>query len=151
MRKNAALFPCKNDGKLLETAMQKALTDYCQTHPVLFHRFYDTHAARNWLPAQPGDFLLVVQGRAILIECKSTITGAHLNKLARGNAAQIGKHKLWLRAGGLSRYVYLNIQTNELILVDGRNITDKKAIIPTLFSGTLACMSDLVHVLATII
>lgn len=96
----------RNSGEYLQKAVQDALKRYCEKNPAVWHRFYDTHSAGRFLPVQPGDFLFVVQGVAHLIECKSTETGESLERLARKSPEQIGKHKLWARAGAHTWYVY---------------------------------------------
>ncbi len=133
-----------NDGKLLENLLHQSLKGYCQKHLAVYHRFYDTHSARNPLPAQPGDFLFVVQGRAFLLECKSTVVSTQIKTLAKRSPAQIGKHKLWIRAGGFSRYVYLDIIKNRLVLLDGQDLVDNAGIISPLFSGGKEDMDELV-------
>lgn len=133
-----------NDGKWLENSLQGALKKYCQQYPAIYHRFYDTHSARNPLPTQPGDFLLVTEGRTYLLECKSTVISTNIKTLARRTPAQIGKHKLWLRAGGLSRYVYLDLLLDKLVLIDGRELVDNVSIITPLFTGKRKDMDDLV-------
>lgn len=99
----------KNDGKKLEKELSKALKEYCQGNHAYIHRFYDTRSASgNFLPAQPGDFLLLVPNFALLIECKSTQTGETLLSLAKKNKAQLAKHKLWLRSGHPAVYLHLD-------------------------------------------
>lgn len=95
-----------NDGTVLETLVQQALTALCAMRPAFWHRFYDTKSARGFLPAQPGDFMLIWQGKAYLIECKSSDKD-NCVPMAWRTPEQIGKHKLWLRAGGYSLYVHL--------------------------------------------
>ena len=60
----------RNTGRYLEDAVSKELgknTDV-KKH---WRRLSDTHAARNYIVAQPADFELCVDGRGMLLECKS--------------------------------------------------------------------------------
>jgi hypothetical protein len=98
----------RNSGEYLQTAVQAALKAFCEKNPAVWHRFYDTHSAGRFLPTQPGDFLLISRGTAHLIECKSSDTGESLDRLARRSPEQIGKHKLWARAGAHTWYIYHN-------------------------------------------
>lgn len=94
-----------NDGKWLEKKVQEALQDFQSKHRSFFHRFPDTKAAKSWLPVQPGDYLWLLPGvPAILLEVKSTEKSAALHSLL--SAGQCGKHRLWLRAGHITAFIY---------------------------------------------
>lgn len=100
----------QNDGTYLQDELAKALKAYCEYNEGYFYRFYDTRSARvNYLPAQPGDYLLNVPGISILIECKSTTVGASVVKMAWNNKItknQMAKHRLWHRSGHPSLYLW---------------------------------------------
>lgn len=94
-----------NDGKWLEKKIQTALKDFQANRKSFFHRFPDSKAAGNWLPAQPGDYLwLLPEVPAILLEVKSTEKSAPLRSLL--SDGQCGKHRLWLRSGHITAFVY---------------------------------------------
>lgn len=153
-----------NDGKILEGKVRDALVAYVESSPALFHRFYDTTCAGSYLPAQPGDFMLLVPARAdasaaaILLECKSTDAGCALMGMLTGDVAkrQIAKHRLWHRAGHPSLYIWLDLGTNEVEIYCGRQVVaeflDKtKGVWPAVagdVSNLLGLLKDAVGVLA---
>lgn len=119
-----------NDGTALQDKVQAALKAFCETRKAFFYRFPDTKAARGrYLPAQPGDFMLLLPGRAILIECKSTEVSAPLKKLL--DPGQCGKHRLWWRSGHPSAFVYGDLQRNWVEWHDGRAVVERKQYEPT--------------------
>lgn len=111
----------KNDGTVLQDKMQEALKTFQENKASFFYRFADTRTAATWLPVQPGDFLWLLPGvPAILIETKSTDTGATLKSLL--DPAQCGKHRLWQRAGHLSAFVYADLASQRVEWHDGRKV-----------------------------
>lgn len=115
----------RNDGKVLEKALQDALADYQKRHRAKWHRFYDTHSARSILPQQPGDFMLLVPGASILIEAKSTDDGTPLLDMIRSSKSgrtQIAEHRIWHRAGHPSVYIWGDLRTKEALVYDGPQV-----------------------------
>lgn len=87
-------------GKSFEALVQEALQEEAKVRPLVVHRFYDTYAAGDYLPSQPGDFLVVYRGLPMLLELKSScvhesLRGCFSNAVPPG---QIGSHILWRRA-----------------------------------------------------
>lgn len=110
----------RNDGRWLEQDLQDALHEYCAEKPGFWHRFPDTRAARNFIAAQPADFLWAVPGGALLVEAKSTVVSARLKELLDPN--QIAKHRLWHRAGHESVFIYGDRALDVLEAWDGRSV-----------------------------
>lgn len=83
-------------GTFWERALDKAFTELKQELAV-YHRFPDTKAARNTLPAQPADFLFRQRGgETWLVEAKASDIHASLrNCFGMVEAKQIGHAKLW--------------------------------------------------------
>ena len=82
-----------NSGKYLEIAVK----DHYETLKdprIIMHRFNDSTAGRNLTAAQPADFIIVNQGKTILLECKSTQHQCRLPKFA-----QHPRMLRWGRAG----------------------------------------------------
>ena len=119
-----------NDGSFLQDKLADALKWYCEYHPAYWHRFPDTKSARgNFIKAQPGDFFLLVPGVSILIECKSTQASARLLSLAWHGPVgkgQLGKHRLWLRSGHPSLYLYGDLVTGIFEWHSGNEVLNKK-------------------------
>ena len=122
-----------NDGIYLQEKLASILKAYKEYNPAFDHRFSDTKSARgNYIKSQPGDFMLLVPFGALLIECKSTVTGIGLLTLAHHGIVgkrQIAKHRLWQRAGHPSLYLYADLSKGKDKAVyewhDGRYVIDK--------------------------
>lgn len=116
----------KNNGKLLESKTTVALKEFTSKQAGFFHRFVDkTQMMSGFCPKSPGDYLLLVPGLAILVECKSSITGSSLLTLAHKNKVQLAEHRKFIRAGHASLYVYLNLKTDIVEIHLGDNVIKK--------------------------
>lgn len=96
-------------GKEVEHLAERALNNL---KGVWWHRFPDSKSARNWLPPQPADYVVVGPGKTVFLEVKGVKSGGTLavsrvpqlptlNKLvAAGGSATILVHKymdgLWI-------------------------------------------------------
>ncbi len=110
-----------NNGKWLEKKVQEALKEFQATRKSFFHRFPDSTSARGWLAAQPGDYLwLLPEVPAILLEVKSTEKSAPPRSLL--DEGQCGKHRLWLRAGHTTAFIYGDRFSGELAWFRGIDI-----------------------------
>lgn len=134
----------RNDGSFLQNKLQGALKEHCKTFPCYWFRFYDSKSARGFLPAQPGDFLWLLPGQAVLIECKSStrekttlVSLAHHGPVGK---CQLAKHKLWHRAGHPSIYLYYNIPEDRLAWHNGKDVIAKDKT--TIFQGTLKALPE---------
>lgn len=139
-----------NNGKWLEKLVEKGLKEFQEAQPSFYHRFYDSAAAGGFLPTQPGDYLwLVPSSPAILLEVKSTEKSAPLKSLIK--PAQVGKHKLWMRAGHLSAFIYGDSCTDILRWHWGSYVLlgNEKAAICSAFSGTTSDISQMLKKVAT--
>lgn len=90
--------------KKFENDVQKYFLKRIETEPMVYHRFYDTASARGFLPAQPGDHLVIYRGLPILIETKSSEKHDSLIRCFSSHvpSEQVGSHRLWLRAGAMT-------------------------------------------------
>lgn len=135
-----------NDGKWLERMVQDALHDWQCERRSFFHRFPDSHDARGFLPAQPGDFLWLLPDRpAYLLEAKSTEKSATLKSLL--DPGQCGKHRLWQRAGHQTAFIYGDRATGKLAWYRGEDVV-KPPIKAPLWEGQLRNMADMVRFIA---
>ena len=139
-----------NNGELLEGKLRLALKTIQAKSYSFGHRFPDTKTAKSgMIPPQPGDFMLLVPGKAILIECKSTNANSGLIGMAhKGEVGkrQISHHKMWHRSGNPSIYLWMNIKRDIIEFHDGKNVVLK--VDKPLFIGT---SKDLLSSLQTII
>lgn len=89
--------------KQFEEDVQSVLTQMKRRLWLSFVRLYDTKSARgNFLPEQPGDFIVAAHG-AHLLECK---TSEIWDSLAEGkclddnvSSEQAAEHRIWAKAG----------------------------------------------------
>ncbi len=136
-------------GKWFEDKVQDALKQIQSKHTAMFHRFPDTRAARNILPAQPGDHMLIMNGMAILIEEKCSDVHASLRNgfsalFPKEEAAQ---HRKWHRAGMPSWILFCNYSNKQVELWQGYRLATLRATglrIPKDFRPTVRCdLADL--------
>jgi hypothetical protein len=101
--------------KKLEDRVWGELKGLVARYPVFVHRFYDTKSAGAAMPSQPADFLMIVNGQAIFIECKHSEKYATLRSCFSGHVddQQIASAKLVLRAG--AHYYVLFAGTDMLV------------------------------------
>jgi len=84
------------------------LQDQAITLPLVVHRFYDTRSAGDYLPSQPGDFMLLLGGVVILLELKSSEEHNSLRSCFSSAvpSTQIAHHRLWHRAGSQNWFLF---------------------------------------------
>ena len=87
--------------KKLEEDVAEYYRALAETEPIIYHRFYDTHAANMFLPSQPGDHLIVKGGKAAVIETKYSSKYISLVGCFKAavSAEQLAFARLWTRAG----------------------------------------------------
>lgn len=115
----------KNDGKELEAAVQAAFKRHQETHKTNFVRFYDATSSGGRGHSQAGDFLWMLPANGVLVECKSSETGADLLALIRSSKtsrAQIARHKIWHLAQHSSVYFYLDLVTRTVQAYCGKSV-----------------------------
>lgn len=86
--------------KVFEDRTHEYLKKRAETAPLVVHRFYDTRSAGDFLPSQPGDFLVIYRGVPILLELKSSDKHASLRACFSNNVSsgQLAQHRIWSRA-----------------------------------------------------
>ena len=140
----------RNNGELLEGKLKLTLKTLQSKTKSFGHRFPDTKTARSGiLPPQPGDYMILVPGNAVLIECKSTNANTNLLSMAhKGEVGlrQIAHHRIWHRSGHPSLYLWMNIKRDIIEWHDGKNVVEK--VDKPLFVGT---SKDMLESLKTII
>jgi hypothetical protein len=114
-------------GKPLEEKIQEAGKLLQENHPAFLDRIYDTTSAGSLLPPRPGDFYLLLQGTMFLIEAKSSekhrsFMECSLKKMIR--PTQIACHRLWMRAGGQSLFIFHYTAGERVEFWDGKVVVD---------------------------
>lgn len=111
-------------GKEFEEHLQSALKLMQKKMKFTFSRMYDSHSSGGFLPAQPGDFCGVANGRGWLMEAKSSakVDSLHLNKSVLSDnmsSTQSAFMKIWHRAGALTVVPFLSQETGVVEFWDG--------------------------------
>lgn len=117
----------QNNGKTLEQAVHSALLEHQTHHKSGFIRFHDATSSGGRGHAQKGDFLWLLS-KAVLIECKSTETGADLITLVKKSKTsreQVARHRLWHVSGHPSIYIHADLITREVKAYCGESVVDK--------------------------
>ena len=107
----------QDKGKDFEEDVRKELIYLQDNHRALCHRFYDTHSAGGFLPPQPGDFLSMIGGHALVIECKFSEKEPSLNRKYLSSSVkdeQVAAMRLWMRAGASAIYLFKSELTQVL-------------------------------------
>lgn len=102
--------------KKFENKVQRHFEQRAENERLVYHRFYDTASAVGFLPAQPGDHLVIWQGTPILIETKYSKRFASLSSCFSEMVGdgQIGSHRIWLRAGAQTLFAFQGTDGYEL-------------------------------------
>ena len=114
--------------KKFENEVQGLFLSRLKKEPLMYHRFYDTASANGgFLPAQPGDHLVIWKGVPILIETKLSEKHDSLRSCFSGHVKnhQIGSHRLWLRAGAITLIVFKGA-TGTVEVWGGRHCVDQR-------------------------
>lgn len=104
----------KNIGKWFETSLvMPAFAGLARQIGLYYHRFLDTHAAGSHVPNAPGDYYAMLRGMPILVECKASIKHMSLKGCLADAVEdhQVGTHRLWIKAGGVSLFLFYSDQT----------------------------------------
>lgn len=116
-----------NTGKPFEQTTMKILKELATKHPMKVHRFADSHAARNIMTSAPGDFLVVKSGVPILMEVKSSEQeGVSFGSRFRSmvTSSQYAEARLWIRAGGVSMFMFHNIHDDAYEVYSGADLVE---------------------------
>jgi hypothetical protein len=99
-------------GKWFEKKTKEALDVIQSLNMAMQYRFPDSNSARNYLQAQPGDHMLLINGTAILIEEKCSNRYSTLRSGFSGmwSKKQASYHRLWNRSGCPSWVVFCDHQ-----------------------------------------
>jgi hypothetical protein len=114
--------------------LEEAIESYCRRqmshYSIYFHRFSDTRAARNFVAAQPSDFLILPQsGRAVFLEAKFSEGHDSLRQCfaAAVDAQQLASARLVARAKRDYRVLFYSRPADTFELWDGLYLADMKA------------------------
>jgi hypothetical protein len=95
---------------------------------LFYHRFLDTRAAGSHVPNAPADFYAMLNGMPILLECKASVHDMSLRSCL-SNAVdphQLGTHQLWVKAGGVSLFLFYSDQTRLIEFWRGESVVEAR-------------------------
>lgn len=115
-------------------SLETAIHDHCKArmmhYGVLIHRFYDTKAARTFLPAQPADFLVLPQtGKVIFLEAKFSEGHESLRECFAGavKAQQLASARLVHRAKQEYKVLFYSGLSGLVELWDGLYLAEQRS------------------------
>lgn len=116
-------------GAWFEAKTYAALSEIQATCPAMVHRFPDTKSARNLIPAQPGDHLLLIHGMAILIEekCSETHDNFRSGFSSLWPKKQVAMHRKWHRSDCPSWLLFCDYCTDNIEVWAGDLIAKARA------------------------
>lgn len=115
-----------NNGTQAQDCVQQSLQYLEQYKRGSFIRLYDSTSSGaaiggNFIPSNPGDFILLLKSRGILIEVKSSIVHKHLQDCTLRNTfreCQILGSRLWTRADGISLGIFMALPSKVIEVWD---------------------------------
>ena len=110
----------KNDGKKTEKLFDEIFEN---KKDLVWYKFVDTFRARNLVPDQPADRLLIYKGQAWLVEIKSTIDTARF-PLKNISKKQVGHGRFWNLAGAKEVFIIHNLVTDKFYFVPFKFINE---------------------------
>lgn len=103
----------RNDGKETEKIFDDR---YSHHKDVVWYKFVDTFRARNFVPDQPADRMLIYKGVVWLVEIKSTFDLARF-PLKNISKKQIGHGRAWTRVGAKEIFIIHKVPRKEFFFV----------------------------------
>jgi len=118
----------RNDGKEAETLIRDCFEKLQMDANSTYVRLYDTTSAGakgNFIPEQPADFIIQYEGRASLVEVKSSNVHTSLSKISlKGfiTPSQLLGVRTWTRAKAKSFFIFYSITTKLFEFWKGEDI-----------------------------
>ena len=111
-------------GKDFETDVQASLDSLGKRHRITSVRLYDSKAARNYLPEQPGDFIVASPVGGSLIECKCSEKHRSLASCLHDHVStqQAAAHRLWARTGQPCWFLFYSHLTDTVEWWEGESV-----------------------------
>lgn len=113
-----------------EATLREVLVDLQEFHRASFHRFYDTKSTQGGvLPSQPGDFLLIMKGWPLLIECKHSEVERTLSRKYISSSVskeQCARMRVWIRSGAGGIFLFKSDLSNTMEIWPGSHVIEVK-------------------------
>lgn len=108
-------------GYWFEDKVRDALVAIQEKVPSMFHRFVDSKAARNTVAAQPGDHMMLIESKAVLIEEKASTKHKSMRScMTMLKNGQVAFHRKWHRSGNPSIVAFYSQVNDSVELWNGK-------------------------------
>lgn len=136
----------KDIGGWFEQECEKYLKPLCSKRGKMFYKFPDSKSSRGLVTAQPGEFMLLFENGAALIECKASKKHSSFRSCMSSMVrdSQYGWHKRWYLSGNPSFFVFYSEKAEIIEIWDGRDIVEARSNSKPLKSGG-ASQSHFLH------
>lgn len=113
----------------MEAEIDKFLSERQRKSTTMFHRFYDTRSAGNYLPGQPADFLIINNGRTYFLEAKFSEVHESLKNCFSGavQPTQTASARLAVRAGASYYFIFYSKMIDQFELWEGNYCFEKRS------------------------
>lgn len=124
----------KDIGKWFEEQCEPHLKKLCSRRGRMFYPFPDSRGSRGTVSAQPGEYMLLIGGKAVLLELKATKKHKTFRSCmaAMVRDSQYGWHKKWHLSGNPSYFIFYSDITKDIQVWNGKDIvkarSDKKPL-----------------------
>jgi len=135
----------------LEQAVQTTLATEQKRKPLVWHRFFDTKSAGNFMPNQPGDFYAGYLGKGWLIECKFSGIHESLRQCFSSamEAHQLASGRIWTRAEHRAIVIFYAKISGLVEVWDTKYLADMKSQGKRLELSMRRCYQSVEQALAT--
>lgn len=100
----------------------------CLKRGRMFYPFPDSRSSRGTVSAQPGEYMLLLAGGAVLLELKASAKHktfrSCMSSMVRDS--QYGWHKKWHLSGSLSLFLFYSDSEQKVEVWDGRTIVQAR-------------------------
>jgi len=135
----------KDIGKWFEDQCSYIFKKMCSKRGRMFYSFPDSRSSRGLIPAQPGEYMLLIGFGAGLIELKASLKHKSFRSCMSSMVrdSQYGWHKRWHLSNNPSVFVFYSEKENIIELWDGRDIVHARSIGKPLVKDNVIKVFDL--------
>jgi len=118
----------KDIGKWFEEKCSVPLKELCSKKGRMFYPFPDSRSSRGLVQNQPGEFMLILNKKPVLIECKASAKHPSFRGCMASMVrdAQYGWHKRWHLSGSESLFLFYSDVSMTIEVWDGKRIVEAR-------------------------
>lgn len=116
-------------GKEFEVDLAEMMKEAQRKVKIAYARLYDTRSAGSYLPEQPGDFIVSLNGKPFLLELKTSLKfgslgskRAALTELVSDN--QVAAARIWSRAGAIPLFLFKEGGSSDIEIWRGEDVAE---------------------------